>query len=1151
MSKSKYRKPKPSDRIDNDQYTMKDAVCSLLEESNNKAVDIASAYFRLSGITEIKESLTSFIENSEELPAMRWLFSTRLNDDMNDLFLDEVFLPDNAYFNQIIQWIKDKKIEIKVFVGKEYIETNDLKKIEFLHGKAYLFSESRKSTTGHVLIGSSNFTQGGLVKNRELNIYSNDTWSVITEWFNEIWENYSIDYSRELINELSIEKERAADIWAEVQKKRKYTSADYVYYQLGKYYGEKQDKSLQQRILSIEKNLSYPERQDGTKYFVHQRQGIEMVYENLIKLNSVVLADGVGLGKTLEAASVIRLFLEDLRQAGDKRKVLILASGRLVEQWHSELRNVGIKANDFEIITRQSFAILDEGELKHYSDYYALVVIDEAHEGFLKIKNKAYRNMKFLIETARIKKSLDIYGLLLTATPWNNSREDVIRLGTLFLNNEKIEKEKAYYSYVINGNLSPMFETKSRKDINEVAYKEFWKDIFIQRTRRSLSSEKHLSEKYPTRVFPLEENEEEPYRISYSLEVSIALTEILDKLIQLKLPYQDTIIQYFLDSHSNVVLRQRQQLLRRADSSNIAFDRSLENIRKRLKEFEFDVENLQDESLREVKKYFKSTVDKRFSVIDTTPLTLELDLDEDIDFIDDLSQAKITRLKLIDDTLTEDNLSEYLNRILNDIHEDMNNLEKIIDRWRQISIEDKKLDAIMIHVKNELKLGHKVILFTEFVDTARYYYEYLMKDKDIRMHGLGYVVGQEASANNESCDKDDVLGRFSPHSKKYKEELVPGKELNLLIGSDAISTGQNLQDASVVMTIELPYNPMRLEQRIGRIDRPKQSEQNEIFVYAFPSDEIVNAEIALLERYQAKAEGVSEDTNSDVNLPFMKEIKRNGLKIALDNAEETEIYFDDLSPTIKVSEQEAKYKLFDFYNQNNGFEDDYLSKVELYPGHSFSYVNSKSVFLIFAEYRDLNGKVVQKTEYPLIVDESFSNLSLVDSEEIVNLSRKNYAHSVSELPTDIAKNIIMESENSLDNFKGNLVKVFNDNNTNKIKLEDSTILVRELVKELNIKKRDYREEFKRSNVDPKIFNLVINSLPKRNFSKKQNEFFGSLKGNNGKLSNKLIREKIWFELPSFIRIFEQEAYHDSQDVFNNADVEKTIIRIETALHQLK
>lgn len=1152
MTNSRYRRPQAVDRIDNDSFTMREALSSLLTEMNSGSVDIASAFFRLSGLIEIKEELVEFMNSSNELPAMRWLFSTRLEEEACTLFDNERFPPDNNFFNQIVNWIKEGKIQVKVFVGEEFIKTNDLKTIEFLHGKAYLFSESRKSTTGHVLIGSSNFTQGGLIKNRELNIYSNDTWGVITDWFNEIWTNYSSEYDKELINELNKEREQAAIDWVNYENTKKYTPATYVYYQLAKYYGNKRDRTLEQRIRTIENHLPYPIRKDGSKYFVHQRQGIGMIYDRLLKQDTVVLADGVGLGKTLEAATVIKLYLEDFKRFNDRRKVLILANSRLEEQWYLELKNVNVRKADYDIITRQSFALKSEKELEIYADYYGLVIIDEAHEGFLKSGNKAYKNMHELIRISRHNKSYEIRGLLITATPWNNAREDVVRMGALFLNGRKVKEDRQYRSYIINDNLSPLYETKKRKDINQSAYEQFWNDIYIQRTRRSLSKENHLSDKYPKRVFPLESETKEPYRISYSLEVSMTLNEILEELIQLKLPYQDTIIQYFSDSDSSVVVRQRQQLLRRADSSNTAFERSLKNIDIKLKKFEQEIDKLLKENLSTVKKYFKTLVDKRFFGLETDKIELNLEYEDE--WIQDVGRAKLNRIKLVDETLKENNFIDYLENMRNDVEDDRISLQKIIENWQKISDDDRKKEAICNEIRKELNLGHKVLLFTEFADTAEYYYNELMSDLTIRHYGIGFATGKYSSANNELVDKEDVLGRFSPSSKKYKNELLPGEEINVLIGTDAISTGQNLQDAMVVMTIELPYNPMRLEQRIGRIDRPKEFDNNEIYVYAFPSDEIINAEISLLAKYQTKAQNASEDTDSDVNLPFMKDIQGEGLSKALDNIEEKEIEFDSLSKPIQVSEQEAKYRLYDYFEANKHNEEKLLEDVELYPKYAFTGIGGMNIALVSGTLKDINSKTVRHIDKPLIFDLEANELELVEVEANLWMANSNYYHSVEEFSKEEAEVSFFDTRKKLTVIKQKIVNHFNENNKEKLKVEDSAIIVRELANELNSKKREYILNFKNSGVDPKKFTNVVNGLNKRGFNKQQKDFIKQLRGENGKLNMKFVRDKIWSELPAFMRVFEQEFYSDLEQeytVINNADFKNTILEPIAVLSHVK
>lgn len=327
-----------------------------------------------------------------------------------------------------------------------------------------------------------------------------------------------------------------------------------------------------------------------------------------------VLADGVGLGKILEAASIMKLYLQDLSLKDDKRKILILINDRLREQWLEELKNVGIDRSRFDITIRQKFTGLDEKAIQCCAETYALVVIDQAHEGFLRQNNKAYKDMKEMIEYTRFTQSRILRGLLLTATPWNNSREYVIRLGLLFLNMAKVPTSRQYYSYVLTNREKILYDTKDSGNDNQEAYVGFWKYLYYQRTRASLAEDKYLSDRYPSREFPLEDGKT-PFTIEYLSEVSNALSEILERLITLKLPYQDMIWQYFgPNKESNVtILRQRFQLLRRADSSNVAFGISLKNIKNKLEKFQEEIQGLQKESISTVKNYFYAKISEEYA----------------------------------------------------------------------------------------------------------------------------------------------------------------------------------------------------------------------------------------------------------------------------------------------------------------------------------------------------------------------------------------------------------------------------------------------------------------------------------------------------------------------------------------------------------
>lgn len=1106
-------------KIDNDEHTMREAIAILLAENENSILDIASGYFRLSGLSLLKDELKIFMEKDEKKPKMRWLLSNRIDKNAANIFNDEPISEDtesfsisNEFFKLIKNWIVDGKIEIRVFVGEDYIRQKRKKDIKFLHGKAYLFSSGKDSSRGDAIVGSSNFTRGGLLDNRELNIFTNDAWPALHAWFEELWNNYSLEYSNELIDDFEQQKKFA-------KSERAYTPVEYLYWILGKKFGVKRNITLSQRINLIEERLPYTPNAEGHRFFDHQRTGIKKAYEKLKEFDAQILADGVGLGKTLEAATIIKLYFQDLKFAEDKRSVLLVVNERLREQWKEEFVNVGIFAHQVDMITRQKFANFNEHELKKMAEKYALVVIDEAHDGFLKASNRSYKNMRIMIQEARERQSRTIRGLLLTATPWNNSREDIVRLGLLFLNSKCIPYDRKYRDYVVSGREKALFDAKGNGEFNQIAYQQFWQDLFIQRTRGSLAREKFLSDRYPKRTFPLESNGK-PYKIEYSSNVSKALQQTLTGLINLHLPYQDTVMQYLnKEKPSNVVLRQRQQLLRRADSSNAAFSKSMEHMYDRLNSFKKDIEYLQNESLLNVKKYFFEQIDKEYASQitnnDTDLFTYEPELKE-------INTVKQTRIKLIDDEINETNRNTILRNMLTDTNTDLRSLDEIQDRWSLVAKNDEKQNAIFSQIIETIKEGRKVLVFSEYADTVNDYYQKILTCPEILKYGVGKVTGGGAMLNFDASTKENVLGSFSPVSKNFT--LIDEPEIAFLIGTDAIATGQNLQDASDVMTIELPYNPMRLEQRIGRIDRPKKNGMNEIHVYAYPSDEVINAEIELMSRYERKVAGAVNDTEGDINLPFVNDVKIEGVERALstvDNNEST----DKLSKPDLVSEDEARERVQDFYDKigpNFNLE----SGITYFPV-SVGNKSDQMIFMYDVQLRDVNNHDIVWKREPVLSTVNSSEISFVEAENIV---RKAIHDKRNDLITE--KTFVELYDKANENSKKLLKKLNDEYNAhikNEIKQDVPVYYVANLKRTLMDNKNSYRSLFKKQGVDGEKFMKIVRTLTKRGFNRTQKNFLQSLRNTQGTLDSKKIITNVWENIPRFIEIF-------TDDQIENMDV---------------
>lgn len=1136
MAKDNYI-PKIGDenRIDNKERTMRGAIAGLME--TNGQIRIASGYFRLSGITELEEDFRDFFSRSVD-NKIELLISNKYDtknpetravlEEGTKQHSTESFYLDNQFYQQLIEWIRIDRLEVKIFVDEKFYETHRKSDIAFLHGKAYMFSETSKSTTGSILIGSSNFTYGGLVANRELNIFSNDSFPPLKNWFDEMWEEYSEKYSEELIADLENQKEKYA------KEKVAYTPIKYFYWNLGKYFGKKSSETLVSRIKEIEKLLPYSTREDGKKYFAHQFYGIQHVYEGLKTFDTQVLADGVGLGKTLEAASIIKLYVQDLSLENDKRRVLILANERLWEQWQEELKNVGVDSSKYDMTTRQAFTNMSDEDLHQYAENYALVIIDEAHEGFLRKGNKVYQNMQEMISYARDTQSRTLRGLLLTATPWNNSREDVIRLGLLFLNLQKVPTQRPYYNYLLTKRENLLYDTKNSGNYNQEAYVEFWKDLFYQRTRASLASDKYLSDRYPTREFPLETSEE-PFTIDYSPKVSQALNEILEQLIDLKLPYQDTIWQYFGPNKvSNVILRQRFQLLRIADSSNAAFGASLKNIKIRLEYFEKDIRKLKSEPLSQVKKYFYSKVSQEYAE-NIAENENGFDFGEELES-ESLNKSQADRIKFIDDGLTENSLSEVLNKMSNDTEKDIQNLEEIMNSWQIVSEHDEKRNFVIAQVKKIVSRGEKVLLFSEFAETSKDYFKKMVEDKELQTAGVGLIHGGGAKVNLDDSTKRDVLGRFSPVSKSY--EFFDKSEISVLIGTDAISTGQNLQDASNIMTIELPYNPMRLEQRIGRVDRPKNKGENKIFVYAFPSEEIISAELKLSDRFESKAKGATTDTEGEFKLPFVHGGEFKGI---IDSSNHGENMNNVIQDTLiaSVSDFEARERVREFYEK---IGENFVNNKDFY-AFPYSFSISKQKFLLAeVNLKDINGTEIQNTE-PQIwkAKDSIEKIDFVMAEnQIKELLEDNKLLEKIEVDSIITQNSKKEKT-----VLKQLVSEYNEDLKKVSELEQQPTYISDIRKQLLDNMRSFRSNFSEQSVDGKEFRNIAKSLNNRGFSAEQKIFLKNLRDENGQLSTLKLEQNIWKNLNRFMEIFSDTVTSETliQNRKARASVEHSVLQI--------
>ena len=963
--------------IDNRKVSMTDALRYLLNREEFRILDVAVGYFYISGLLLLKDEFTNFMDNrnghfrilmgNETNGATVNVLDSGKYHDYAELIQestekDTSNISDKEFLGKVAEWIQEKRIEIKIYTGTA----------NYFHAKSYLFASSLNTSNGTAIVGSSNFSKSGLEGNTELNVLTQDGFFALHHWYNDLWlsKDEVTDFSPELIK---IVNNNGAKKTLQQYKPVKETYYDFA-------------NIFAQPYAELDMKKKWVQ-----ELFPHQRSGIISVKEKLDSLNTAVLSDGVGLGKTRTAAGVIRLYLE----TENINRILIIADTKLKTQWHDEFQAVGIKDHEYEYISRQQLVNMSYQELKA-NDNYTLVVIDEAHLGFKNNNTEAYKKVLFMRQC-----NPNVKGLLLTATPWNNAREDVINIGSLFLKVDAIPNDRKYKQYFL---LSPnKLTNKVVKHLanDDVAFKEFWADIYLQRTRKTYGGK---GTRFPHRNFPSVD-------IPYEPRKNEIFSNNFDIIADLKFPYQDP-IKYIDDNKEEIGAKQlKMMLLKRADSSWKAYVNSLQHIVDKLEKLnELYLKPMSLLKGKELLNHYKGFLGTSYGVIEYEDRINLLFKDfEPVEPADPSQQSVksqlrkqkyIENLKAQIDSLTVKQAKTAVAKMIVDYNSDVSTLKALIDNLnRAYSKVDEKVDKIIECIDEERAKDHKIILVSQFADTVEYYYDklYTHYNKPQLKYPMGMITGASnadkkgysAMINQSQSTKADVLEHFSPYSKK-KIELIDNKsQIDLIVATDTISTGQNLQDAVTLMNIDLPYNPMTLEQRIGRIDRPlpKGNNNDQIYIYTFPIYHSINSQLKMMNRLGNKMAGVLNDTEFDnVVLPqyenYLKDIaekKKDAVKTMLDKTEDQMINHSDFSSE-KHSEayQQANKRMYDFKtNQLTPF------KNPLIPDYSFSSGKDHSIAVVEIKYYDVNSSYLEKENILVDVNDA-KKVEIIDAEKNLN-----------------------------------------------------------------------------------------------------------------------------------------------------------------------
>ncbi len=731
---------------------------------------------------------------------------------------------------------------------EEKVEIKSMTKPDFLHGKLYHIQNANNQEAQAVL-GSSNFTVSGLgygkKPNIELNYVIQDRRDLteLKEWFDEIWEGRAKDVTVVDVKEQVLE--HLTRLYAN-------NTPEFIYYKTLFHIFEEYITETQQSNI-FDENLNFTSTDIWSTLFKFQKDGVISIINKLKAFNGCILADSVGLGKTYQALAVIKYF--ELKND----RVLVLCPKKLQENWtvYSSYYNSRLNPFTDNRLNKFAYQVLCHTDLSrekgdrdgiNFSTFnwgaFDLVVIDESHNFRNNTKGKKDENGNVITKSRYerllediIKQGAKTKVLLLSATPVNNDLTDLRNQLDFITEGDK----KAFadslniqdYHNTLNTAQRTFKEWLKKGQSKEKFLMALSSDFFTLLDHLTIArSRRHIEQYYKEEMqkigaFPERKKPRSVYSPIDSEGMFKTFDEISAQIENYKLAifspsqfvkkefhsiYEKTKVKNFTQSEreSHLIGMMKMNFLKRLESSVFAFAITMERTYNKIKALE--------ERIEKFKAYKDQNQKIEFENID-------LDDTEDEELLDALQigEKYVYNLSHLD-------FEKWLKALRAD-------RKQINDLWKDakdVSIQrDAKLAQLKQLIQTQVKEPSitkdkrkvkKIVVFTAFADTATYLYKAL---EDWAKNTLGIhiaLVTGGSSANYSTLGKanfTEILTNFSPISKKREKlkDLPQEEEIDLLIATDCISEGQNLQDCNYLINYDIHWNPVRIIQRFGRIDR--------------------------------------------------------------------------------------------------------------------------------------------------------------------------------------------------------------------------------------------------------------------------------------------------------------------------------------------
>jgi len=816
--------------ITNQDKLLSEVINNILPSS--KALYFLVGYFYFSGFEEIYKNVADrnmkiLVGLDAEKDTINKIKEFEIIDETNHS-RGEIRLKFNknfvAIFNDTDFFDSEQKQEaFRIFLEKIKNGTLEIRKtLRPNHSKLYLFENKDEYSqggefAGTVITGSSNLSRAGLRGQHEINVvFRDEHFQEGLNLFNQLWSDSVLIVDNNNYNEFH--KEVIEKIWID-----KLPDPYLLYLRV----------LIEYFTIAKRGTIAFPSgiTKEKFKDLKYQIDAVTRAINILEQHNGVIIADVVGLGKSIIASAIAYNM---------KLKTIIIAPPHLIPQWKDYSYEFNFRAKFYSSgKIRLALEENNDGEQK-------LIIIDEVH----KYRNENTHDYALLHQLCQKNKVI-----LLSATPFNNRPQDIFALIRLFQitakstirtvdnlsyqfremikefkklkeSQKKKTKSEAQIKHEIEiladkirDILSPVIIRRSRIDLELID--EYKEDLEHQKISFPKVNEPvvleyklgDLTELYINTFYKITPQEEGKGFIGVRYMPANYIKNIEKYKEKISEEFDD--VNLFKQAQQNLAGFMKHLLVRRFESSIEAFVKSLDSMiqsSQYIKEWY--------ERVGKVPIYKKGNLPSIEELFNLEGEEAEIDLKE-INFEEQLASYTEKGLFLIDK-------KELSVNFIRDLEKDINLLKEIRNDWFANGYpDDPKLKDFKVILKNKHKEmpSRKIIVFTEFSDTADYLYKKL-KDE--------FRVFKYSSKDSSYENKEIIRRNFDAGIRESEMR----NEFDILIATDAISEGFNLHRAGVIFNYDIPYNPTRVIQRVGRINRINKKVFDELFIYNFfPSAE--------------------------------------------------------------------------------------------------------------------------------------------------------------------------------------------------------------------------------------------------------------------------------------------------------------------------